>query len=137
MGSRTPYHDSAMPSLRRKTSEELARGECRGPFSAADFDARHPQGWFAAKRFGFPQKDDYRPCEDYPASGQCSTSEIDEIIDTEGPDSITGTAKARTKILDEVKVSVELSDGTVLRGKRHSASDSKTTRELLAQIIDL
>jgi hypothetical protein len=138
LGSRRPYADPKMESsLWKKTYEEIARGECRGPFSDKDLDARHPNGWLAAKRFGVPQKGDFRPCDDYSAFGHNATSSSTETVDTEGPDSITGIAKVWTQAMAHEKVHMTLSDGTVLKGKRHPAFSQESARRLLARLIDL
>ena len=47
------------------TIEELKEGECRGPFTAAQLDERHPAGWLAAERFAVLQNNKARPCDNY------------------------------------------------------------------------
>ena len=138
LGSKKPYAEGKMESsLWRKTNEELERGECRGPFSAQELDTRHIAGWLGAKRFGVPQKDDFRPCDDYSAFGQNCTSSSKETIDTEGPDNIVGLAKAWAMALSDQQIHMILNDGSVLKGRRHPELSKKQAKVLRARLIDL
>ena len=52
-----------------KTLDELARGDCKGPFSPNDLDRFFPDGWLGVRRFGVAQIEDYRPVDDFPIFG--------------------------------------------------------------------
>ena len=109
--------DKVQAKLWDATIEERDRLECRGPFSAADLDARHPDGWLAALRFAVEQKGKIRPCDDYSKFGHNATSSSCETVDTDGPDAIVSVGRLWSSGLrSEGKVFLRLSDGSSLKG---------------------
>ena len=125
-------------ALRKATAEEAQKGECRGPFTKAQMDARHPRGWLPCVRFPVTQKGKVRACDDYSKFGQNGTSESDETVDTEGTDAIAAVARLWASAVDQHgNVRIALSDGTVLEGKLHPSLTRQDVLELLARIIDL
>ena len=141
MGTKVKNPNSkAQQKLWEVTKEELRLGECRGPFSKAQMDARHPGGWSAAPRFPVEQKSKVRPCDNYSVYGHNGTSADTETIDTEGPDSIAGLAKLRTRVFEvdeNWQFRLVLDDGTVLSGVLHPELRDLDEQELLARLIDL
>ena len=130
----------AQQKLWKVTEEEELLGECRGPFTREQMDAKYPQGWAAAPRFPVEQKSKVRPCDNYTVYGHNGTSEDTETIDTEGPDSIAGLAKLWTRIfeVDEFfNFRLVLDDGSVMSGTLHPELRSLCAQELLGRLIDL
>ena len=54
-----------------------------------------------------------------------------------GTDDIVGIAKVWAKVLSAEQIKMILSDGTVLKGKRHRTFSRKQARKLKARLIDL
>ena len=130
----------AQQDLWEITEEERRLGECRGPFSKSQMDAKHPNGWSAAPRFPVQQKSKVRPCDNYSLYGHNGTSADSETIDTEGPDSISGLAKIWTRIFEvdaEFRFRIQLDDGSVLTGTLHPELRSLDAQALLGRLIDL
>ena len=132
-----PRSDETLDELWRLTLEEREKGECRGPFTAAEMDARHPDGWLAAKRFAVIQKGKVRPCDDYSAYGHNATSSSEETIDTDGPDSIVGVAKLWAQALACETVRLKMASGYSRRGFRHKSVAKPPAKILKARLIDL
>ena len=135
--SQPPCADETHRELWRLTLDECKAGECRGPFTEAEMDLRHPEGWLAARRFAVIQKGRVRPCDDYSAFGHNATSSSQETIDTDGPDAIVGVAKVWTRALDKATIQLKLASGHSRRGFRHAAVSKPAARVLKARLIDL
>ena len=121
-----------------KTIEERDEGLCTGPFSEAELDKKYQHKWLPARRFGVPQKGDFRPCDDYSEFGQNSTSDTWETVDTDGVDAIVAVAKLWVSAVNsDGRVRVVLSNGRCLEGRLNSEFTSAETRQLLARLVDL
>ena len=121
-----------------KTLQERDAGICAGPFTEAEITARFGEHWLLARRFGVPQKGDYRTVDDYSEYDQNATSDTWETVDTDGVDAIVAVAKCWvSSISPNGKVSIRLSTGEYLEGWLHPAFFGEQPLELLARLLDL
>ena len=122
----------------KKTRAELEEGACAGPFTEEQLSARFGSSWCLARRFGVPQKSDFRPCDDYSEHGQNETSESSETVDTDDIDSIVGLARCwATAVNQGGYVHVKGRSGRTWTGRLHAELAEKECRELVARLVDL
>ena len=119
-----------------RTLDELARGECKGPFTMADLDAMFPSGWVGARRFGVAQKGDVRPVDDFSLCGQNDSSDTPESIDAGGVDAIVAVARGWTEAVSGSSVSLA---GLEQEGSAalHPTLRSLSSRALVGRVVDL
>ena len=125
-------------SVYKKTLQARDAGICGGPFDEAHFNKKFGDGWLIARRFGVPQKGDFRAVDDFSEHGQNSTSDTWETVDTDGVDAIVAVAKLWVSAVEpNGRVIVRLSSGVVLQAWLHPAFAEAHAQELLARLVDL
>ena len=121
-----------------KTMAERDAGVCRGPLDVEALFAQFGSEWVVSRRFGVPQKDSFRPCDDYSEAGPNSTSSTGEMVDVEGVDAIAAAAKAWVVAVDsQGKVAVRDATGRRRFGWLHPELKEPGARALQARLVDL
>ena len=122
----------------KETLAERDRGWLQGPFSPEEVSKLYPQGWCAARRFGLMQNGKLRCIDDLTEPGTNSAYGSCEKLSLMGLDSMAELIRFVHSVLqDDRKVSVPLSDGSILSGVLHSEWTLEEARSWEGRCLDL
>jgi hypothetical protein len=120
------------------TIDELDRRLLSGPYTREELDARFGPLWTASRRFGLRQGDRIRCIDDLTGSLVNSAFGPSELLDLGGVDGLAALVRALLAGVDDQRiVSLDLSDGTLLRGVLHPSLSLLDARSIVGRTLDL
>ena len=130
-------YSQALWDLTIEESDQQGKGWLVGPLSRSQLDAMFPEGWSPCRRFAVWQGK-WRPIDDFSECGVNACFGCFERISLKALDEITWACVQILKCsAARGDVSFTLNDGTVLRGKVHSAWVDAERIKPLSKTYDL